>query len=128
MFEFKVESFNFKKYSNKQLICLPLTLLLVSILILGGWYLFTGSPVNPGIEFTGGTEITLISEELKNTGKPDDIVKKISLGKINKFKEENSLLTQLWVMEPKKKVHDIMKELNISNLKIKDFYRLKIGE
>ena len=73
-------------------------------------------------------EITLISEELKNTGKPDDIVKKISLGKINKFKEENSLLSQLWVMEPKKKVHDIMKELNISNLRIKDFYRLKIGE
>ena len=57
-----------------------------------------------------------------------DIVKKISLGKINKFKEENSLLSQPWVMEPKKKVHDIMKELNISNLKIKDFYRLKIGE
>ena len=73
-------------------------------------------------------EITLISEELKNTGKPDDIVKKISLGKINKFKEENSLLSQPWVMEPKKKVYDIMKELNISNLKIKDFYRLKIGE
>ena len=73
-------------------------------------------------------EITLISEELKNTGKPDDIVKKISLGKINKFKEENSLLSQPWVMEPKKKVHDIMKELNISNLKIKEFYRLKIGE
>ena len=73
-------------------------------------------------------EITLISEELKNTGKSDDIVKKISLGKINKFKEENSLLSQPWVMEPKKKVHDIMKELNISNLKIKDFYRLKIGE
>ena len=62
MFEFKVESFNFKKYSNKQLIFLPLTLLLISILILGGWYLSTGLPVNPGIEFTGGTEITLISE------------------------------------------------------------------
>ena len=73
-------------------------------------------------------EITLISEELKNTGKPVDIVKKITLGKINKFKEENSLLSQPWVMEPKKKVYDIMKELNISNLKIKDFYRLKIGE
>ncbi len=62
MFEFKVESFNFKKYSNKQLISLPLTLLLISLLILGGWYLSTGLPVNPGIEFTGGTEITLISE------------------------------------------------------------------
>ena len=48
-------------------------------------------------------EISLINEELKNIGKPKDIIKKISLGKINKFKEENSLLTQQWVMEPKKK-------------------------
>ena len=59
-------------------------------------------------------EISLISEELKNTGKPDDIIKKISIGKINKFKEENSLLTQSWVMEPKKKVKDILKELSIN--------------
>ena len=73
-------------------------------------------------------EITLISEELKNTGKPAEIVQKISMGKINKFKEENSLLTQSWVMEPKKKVQDILKELSINDLKIKDFYRLKIGE
>ena len=73
-------------------------------------------------------EISLINEELKNTGKPDDIVKKISLGKLNKFKEENSLLTQQWVMEPKKKVQDILKELCINDLKIKDFYRLKIGD
>ena len=48
-------------------------------------------------------EQTLISEELKNTGKPDAIVKKISIGKINKFKEDNALLSQPWVMEPKKK-------------------------
>ena len=73
-------------------------------------------------------ELSLISEELKNTGKPDDIIKKISIGKINKFKEENSLLTQPWLMEPKKKVKDILKELSINDLKIKDFYRLKIGE
>ena len=73
-------------------------------------------------------EISLINEELKTTGKPDDIIKKISQGKLNKFKEENSLLTQQWVMEPKKKVKDILKELSISDLKIKDFYRLKIGE
>ena len=73
-------------------------------------------------------EASLISEELKNTGKPDDIVKKISIGKINKFKEDNALLTQAWVMEPKKKVRDILKELSIADLKIKDFYRLKIGE
>ena len=73
-------------------------------------------------------EIALISKELKNSGKPDDIVKKISKGKINKFKDDNALLSQPWVMEPKKKVHDIVKELKISDLKIKDFYRLKIGE
>ena len=73
-------------------------------------------------------EQSLISEELKNTGKPEDIIKKISQGKINKFKEDNGLLTQPWVMEPKKKVQDIVKDLSINDLKIKDFYRLKIGE
>jgi len=73
-------------------------------------------------------EQELIAEELKNSGKSDEISKKISLGKINKFKEDNSLLSQPWVMEPKKKVKDILKELNISDLKINDFFRLKIGE
>ena len=73
-------------------------------------------------------EQELVAEELKNSGKPDEIAKKISLGKMNKFKEENALLTQAWVMEPKKKVHDIIKELSISDLKIKEFFRIKIGE
>ena len=49
-------------------------------------------------------EQELVTEELKNSGKPEDIAKKISLGKMNKFKEENALLTQAWVMEPKKKL------------------------
>ena len=73
-------------------------------------------------------EQDLITEELKGSGKPEEIAQKISLGKINKFKEENALLSQAWVMEPKKKVQDIVKELSITDLKIKDFYRLKIGE
>ena len=73
-------------------------------------------------------EQELIAEELKSSGKPDEIAQKISLGKINKFKEENALLSQAWVMEPKKKVQEIIKELSIVDLKIKDFYRLKIGE
>ena len=77
---------------------------------------------------SSGLPVFLISEELKNTGKPDDIIKKIRIGKINKFKEENALLTQPWVMEPKKKVKEVLKELSINDLKIKDFYRLKIGE
>ena len=73
-------------------------------------------------------EQDLVAEELKNSGKPEEIAQKISLGKMNKFKEENGLLTQAWVMEPKKKVQDIVKELNIPDLKINDFFRIKIGE
>jgi elongation factor Ts len=73
-------------------------------------------------------EQDLITEELKNSGKNDEITKKISLGKMNKFKDDNALLTQAWVMEPKKKVQDIVKDLNIPDLKINDFYRIKIGE
>jgi elongation factor Ts len=73
-------------------------------------------------------EQDLVAEELKNSGKPEEIAKKISLGKMNKFKEENALLTQAWVMEPKKKVQDIVKELSVADLKIKEFFRIKIGE
>ena len=73
-------------------------------------------------------EQELIKEELKNSGKSDEIAKKISLGKINKFKEENSLMTQDWVMEPKKKVKDILSELNNKSIKIIEFARFKIGE
>jgi len=73
-------------------------------------------------------EQELVTEELKNSGKPEEIAKKISLGKMNKFKEENALLTQAWVMEPKKKVQDVLKELAINDLKIREFSRIKIGE
>ncbi len=50
------------------------------------------------------------------------------MGKLNKFKNDNSLMTQEWVMDPKKKVKDILEELNVNDLKITEFYRLKIGE
>ena len=73
-------------------------------------------------------EQELISEELKNSGKTEEIAKKISLGKLNKFKEENSLMTQDWVMEPKKKVKEIMSEISNKGINIKEFIRLKIGE
>ena len=48
-------------------------------------------------------EKMLIEEELNNSGKPKNILEKISLGRLNKFKEENALLTQNWVMDPKAK-------------------------
>ena len=37
-------------------------------------------------------------------------------------------MTQNWVMEPKKKVSDILNEIKDDNLEIKDFIRIKIGE
>ena len=73
-------------------------------------------------------EKEIIKEELKNLGKPQEIAEKISLGKINKFKEDNSLLTQDWVMDPKLKVKDVLTKVDSKSLKIKDFIRIKIGE
>tara|TARA_A100001011_G_scaffold388326_2_gene467732 strand:- start:1257 stop:2108 length:852 start_codon:yes stop_codon:yes gene_type:complete len=73
-------------------------------------------------------EVNLIAEELKNSGKPEEIAKKISMGKINKFKEDNSLMTQDWVMEPKMKVRDVLNDLGLADLKINEFIRIKIGE
>jgi len=73
-------------------------------------------------------EQELINEELKNSGKTEDIIKKIAVGKINKFKEENSLMTQDWVMEPKKKVKDVIKDLAINDFNIVNFVRMKIGD
>ena len=73
-------------------------------------------------------EKDIIKEELKNLGKPSEIAEKISLGKINKFKEDNSLLTQDWVMDPKLKVKDVLNNIDSKSLKIKDFIRIKIGE
>ena len=73
-------------------------------------------------------EKELIVEELKNTDKPEEIVNKIAKGKINKFINDNCLLTQSWVMSPDKKVKDVINDLKVSNIKIEEFCRIKIGE
>ena len=73
-------------------------------------------------------EVNLIAEELKNSGKPEEIAQKISLGKINKFKDENSLMSQEWVMDPKMKVRDVIKSMKFLDFNINEFVRLKIGE
>ena len=57
------------------------------------------------------------------------MIEKISKGKISKFLNENSLLSQIWIMDPKKKVSDILKENSIEKpLKILNFVRYKVGE
>ncbi len=74
-------------------------------------------------------EKEIITEELKNSGKDSKIVDKIAAGKLNKFIAENTLLNQEWVMEPKKKVRDILKEISRKDkIEIKKFVRFKVGE
>ena len=74
-------------------------------------------------------ELEIIKAELTNSGKKGDIADKISKGKINKFISDNTLLNQIWIMDPKKKVSDILKEnKKNNNIKIIDFIRFKVGE
>ena len=76
---------------------------------------------------TGSFMMPLI--EILNSGKPVDIADKISKGKISKFLNDNSLLNQVWIMDPKKKVSDVLKENSSDKkLKILDFIRYKVGE
>ena len=74
-------------------------------------------------------ELDIIKAEITNTGKPADMAEKISKGKISKFLNDNSLLNQVWIMDPKKKVSDVLKENSSDKeLKILDFIRYKVGE
>ena len=74
-------------------------------------------------------EKEIITEELKNSGKDIKIVDKIAFGKLNKFISDNTLLNQEWIMEPKKKVKDIMKEVaSKEKIKVIKFIRFKVGE
>ena len=74
-------------------------------------------------------EKEIITEELKNSGKDNKIIDKIVLGKLNKFIAENTLLNQEWIMEPKKKVKNIIKEVaGNDHLIVKKFIRFKVGE
>tara|TARA_B100000035_G_C20965374_1_gene538514 strand:- start:225 stop:1091 length:867 start_codon:yes stop_codon:yes gene_type:complete len=74
-------------------------------------------------------ELEIIKAEITNSGKPVEMAEKISKGKISKFLNDNSLMNQAWIMDPKKKVSDILKENSIDKpLKVIDFIRYKVGE
>ena len=69
-------------------------------------------------------ELEIIKEELKNSGKKIEMIDKISQGKLNKFISDNTLLNQIWIMDTKKKVKDILGK----EIKVVDFVRFKVGE
>ena len=74
-------------------------------------------------------ELEIIKAEIQNSGKPKEMAEKISKGKIAKFINDNTLINQIWIMDPKKKVSDILNENKIDKeVKILDFIRYKVGE
>ena len=74
-------------------------------------------------------EKEIITEELENSGKDSKIVPKIAEGKLNKFINDNTLLNQEWIIEPKKKVKEILKEAGGKDkIEVKKFIRFKVGE
>ncbi|MEF8854774.1 MAG: protein translocase subunit SecF [Haloarculaceae archaeon] len=68
MVDIALPEIDYTRYSNRQLAAVPLAVLGVALVIILGWYVVTGAPVSPGIEFTGGTEV-----EIATTDSPDQI-------------------------------------------------------
>ena len=63
-------------------------------------------------------ELEIIKAEIINTGKPVEMAEKISKGKLSKFLNDNSLLNQIWIMDPKKRYQIFLRKiLSISHFK-----------
>mgnify|MGYP001428056863 CR=1 FL=1 len=76
------------------------------------------------------SEKEIISKQLKETGKPENILEKMMEGKLNKFYEENTLMGQKFVMDPSISIEQYLMQASNeikSQINIKEFLRLEIG-
>jgi len=85
--------YDIEKYSPKQLVIIPLVLLVISIVLLAMNMVSTGMPVTPGIDFSGGTAVTLFTtdtrDEIQTTFSAYpliDIAEGVNDGKFLKFR------------------------------------------
>jgi len=60
---FGLPEVDYSNYSNRQLAAVPLGVLLAALLVIGGFWVLTGAPVDPGIAFTGGTEMRVVADD-----------------------------------------------------------------
>ena len=75
------------------------------------------------------TTIGKLGRLFKNSGKKTDMIEKISAGKIKKFISDNTLLNQVWIMDTKMKVNQVIKQHSAGEeIKVLDFVRFKVGE
>ena len=71
-------------------------------------------------------EIEIGKEQARQEGKPEAILEKIAMGKLNKFFKENTLLSQAFVKEPKQTVSQYLDGVS-KGLSVASFKRVKIG-
>lgn len=79
-------------------------------------------------EFLDG-ETKIYQEQIKDSGKPENIIKQILEGKLNKYKQEISLLSQPWIKDDSKTVRNLVEEAVAKigeNIEIKKFSRFEI--
>jgi len=60
-------SYDINRYTNVRMVAIPMALFLLSLVIVGMTYLSTGLPVNPGIDFKGGTAVTIATNDSEAT-------------------------------------------------------------
>ncbi|HEY2851528.1 MAG TPA: translation elongation factor Ts [Gemmatimonadaceae bacterium] len=76
-------------------------------------------------------ERRIFTEQVKQSGKPANLIEKIVDGKIEAYYKDVALLHQAWVREPKKTVGDLVKELSAKtgeNIQVRRFVRYQLGE
>ncbi|MBP7102900.1 MAG: elongation factor Ts [Bacteroidales bacterium] len=71
-------------------------------------------------------ELEIAREQVRNEGKPENMVEKIAQGKLNKFFKENTLIYQDFIRDSKKTVAQYMAEAD-KELRCEGFYRLQLG-
>ncbi|HTB24485.1 MAG TPA: hypothetical protein VK711_03900, partial [Puia sp.] len=62
----------------------------------------------------------------KMAGKPNEMIEKIAVGKLNAFFKENTLTAQAFVKDPAKTVGDHLKSVDPA-LKVNQFKRVQLG-
>ncbi|MDL2228437.1 translation elongation factor Ts [Odoribacter sp. OttesenSCG-928-L07] len=72
-------------------------------------------------------ELEIAKDIVRQEGKPEDMVEKIAMGKLNKFFKENTLVNQIFVRDGKKTVAEYLKQTD-PTLKVTEFKRLILGE
>ena len=72
-------------------------------------------------------EKSILAEEARSSGKPEEIIEKMTEGRLKKYYQESVLLEQIFVVDGESKISDILNSLD-KPVKIIDFVRMGLGE